>query len=94
MKKLEKLYEAQKNLTDANSIGGEVNNQLQRDNEAFARGEYNIELLGEKLVVSRQLIEKIKKQDRKSRVLFYLTVGFPIFAFLLGNSLKLWKLFK
>ncbi len=87
--RLDKLNNAQKNLYNANEQARDVNEELAENREQFEHTKANIKLMNNDLILSKELMKKIKKRGLKSKYLFYASIGFPFIAFALGFILKL-----
>lgn len=89
MKKIELLEDAQNNLYDADYIVDDVNLLLLEDKEKILKNENRIKLLDKDLIISNEFIKEIRKIDNKSKILYYMTLGFPVLAVVIGFLTKL-----
>ena len=89
IKKIQLLEDAQNNLYNADNIADDVNYLLIADKEKINKNQYRIKLLGEELVISNEFIKEIKKIDNRSKMLYYLTLAFPLLAIISGLFVKL-----
>lgn len=89
--KMNTLNEARRNMGEAGASAGDVQLQLERDFEMLAQQKDHIKLLGEDLVVSKDMMEKIKIQNRKSLWIFMAALGIPVLVVALAILVKIWR---
>ena len=89
--KMNTLYEAKRNMEDANYDAGGIQNQLEKDFEMISKQKETVKLLNEDLIISNEMMAKIKAQNRKSLMIFMVAICVPFFAILIGLSVKSYR---
>ena len=89
--KMATLNEAKRNLGEANQNAGGVQLQLEKDFEALAQQKETIKLLGEDLLISKDMMAKIKVQNSKSLIIFMIALCVPAISLLLAIFVKIYR---
>ena len=90
--KMNQLNIAKKNVHDANTAANDALYVFARDKERFQNQIETIKLMNEELVLSRDMIRKIKKVDNKSKYIYYAAVATPVTLILAAFLIKLGRL--
>ena len=92
--KMNQMNVAKRNIEETNYAANDIKYILARDKERFQGQSDIIKLMDEDLVLSKELIRKVKKIDNKSKYIYYAGVLMPLMAVLLGLLIKIIRFVK
>ena len=91
--KMNILNNVENNVVQSNQMSNTISGQLDHDLKSIFKQSERVKILGTDLVLTNEMIKKIKRRELRSNLIYKTSMYFPLTCFVLLMLIKIIKLF-